>query len=189
MFSRHGYGVAWASDRLCALGKEQLADGPAQNWELGTRDAGSYATFSDVVDYLDWLGSNFTNSENTRERLEASSAAIKSHEQELVDLVLNGSENLVGLIKNKQIEIIGDLAATSREGVVSFYLKNNPSSLIVEKLRQRKIRVHIRKDDHYCGNILRPLNQKDCVRFSICHYNSKAEVVEFMKAINEISAN
>jgi len=189
MFSRHGYGVAWASDRLCALGKEQLVDGPAQNWELGTRDAGSYATFSDVVDYLDWLGSNFTNSESTRERLDASSVAIKSHEQELVDLVLNGSENLVGLIKNKQIEIIGDSAATSREGVVSFYLKNNPSSLIVEKLRQRKIRVHIRKDDHYCGNILGPLNQKDCIRFSICHYNSKAEVIEFLKAINEISAH
>ena len=189
MFSRHGYGVAWASDRLCALGKEQLVGGPSQNWELGTRDAGSYATFSDVVDYLDWLGSNFTNSESARERLEASSVAIKSHEQELVNLALHGSENLVGLIKNEQIEIIGDLASTSREGVVSFYLKNNPSSLIVEKLRQRKIRVHIRKDDHYCGNILRPLNQKDCIRFSICHYNSKAEVMEFLKAINEISAH
>ena len=188
MFSRHGYGVAWASDRLCALGKEQLVGGPSQNWELGTRDAGSYATFSDVVDYLDWLGSNFTNSESARERLEASSLAIKSHEQELVNLALHGSENLVGLIKNEQIEIIGDLASTSREGVVSFYLKNNPSSLIVEKLRQRKIRVHIRKDDHYCGNILKPLNQKDCIRFSICHYNSKAEVIEFLKAINEISA-
>jgi len=188
MFSRHGYGVAWVSDRLCALGKEQLVGGPYQNWELGTRDAGSYATFSDVVDYLDWLGSNFTNSESARERLEASSLAIKSHEQELVNLALHGSENLVGLIKNEQIEIIGDLASTSREGVVSFYLKNNPSSLIVEKLRQRKIRVHIRKDDHYCGNILKPLNQKDCIRFSICHYNSKAEVIEFLKAINEISA-
>ena len=188
MFSRHGYGVAWASDRLCALGKEQLVGGPSQNWELGTRDAGSYATFSDVVDYLDWLGSNFTNSESTRERLEASSVAIKSHEQELINLALNGSKNLIGLIKNKQIEIIGDLATTSREGVVSFYLKNKPSILIVEKLRQRKIRVHIRKDDHYCGNILRPLNQKDCIRFSICHYNSKAEVIEFLNAINEISA-
>ena len=188
MFSRHGYGVAWVSDRLCTLGKEQLVGGPSQNWELGTRDAGSYATFSDVVDYLDWLGSNFTNSESARERLEASSLAIKSHEQELVNLALHGSENLVGLIKNEQIEIIGDLASTSREGVVSFYLKNNPSSLIVEKLRKRKIRVHIRKDDHYCGNILGPLNQKDCIRFSICHYNSKAEVIEFLKAINEISA-
>ena len=121
MFSRHGYGVAWASDRLCTLNKEQLADGPFQNWELGTRDAGSYATFSDVVDYLDWLGSNFTESENTRERLEASSIAIKSHEQELVDLVINGAEDIVGLKNNKEIRIIGNPASNSREGVVSFF--------------------------------------------------------------------
>ena len=189
MFSRHGYGVAWASDRLCTLNKEQLTGGPFQNWELGTRDAGSYATFSDVVDYLDWLGSNFTESENTRERLEASSLAIKSHEQELVDLVINGAEDIVGLRNNKKIQIIGTSDSKFREGVVSFFQKNKPSSIIVEELRQRKIRVHIRKDDHYCGNILRPLNQKDCIRFSICHYNSKAEVVEFLKAINEIIAN
>ena len=189
MFSRHGYGVAWASDRLCTINKEQLVDGPSQNWELGTRDAGSYATFSDVVDYLDWLGSNFTESENTRERLEASSLAIKSHEQELVNLVLNGSEDITGLRSNKEIQIIGSSDAKFREGVVSFFQKNKPSSIIVEELRLRKIRVHIRKDDHYCGNILRPLNQKDCIRFSICHYNSKAEVVEFLRAINEISAN
>ena len=189
MFSRHGYGVAWASDRLCTLNKEQLVDGPSQNWELGTRDAGSYATFSDVVDYLDWLGSNFTDSENIRERLEASSLAIKLHEQELVNLVLNGTEDITGLIDNREIQIIGTSDSKFREGVVSFFQKNKPSSIIVEELRQRKIRVHIRKDDHYCGNILRPLNQKDCIRFSICHYNSKAEVVEFLRAINEISAN
>ncbi len=189
MFSRHGYGVAWASDRLCTLNKEQLVGGPSQNWELGTRDAGSYATFSDVVDYLDWLGSNFTESENTRERLEASSLAIKSHEQELLNLVLNGTKDTTGLRKNKKIQIIGTSDSKFREGVVSFFQKNKPSSIIVEELRQRKIRVHIRKDDHYCGNILGPLNQKDCIRFSICHYNSKAEVVAFLRAINEISAN
>ena len=189
MFSRHGYGVAWASDRLCTLNKEQLVGGPSRNWELGTRDAGSYATFSDVVDYLDWLGSNFTESQDTREKLEVSSLAIKSHEQELVDLVLNGAEDVTGLRNKKEIQIIGNPSSTSREGVVSFFKKNKPSSVIVEELRQRKIRVHIRKDDHYCGNILRPLNQKDCIRFSICHYNSKAEVVEFLRAINEICPN
>ena len=186
MFSRHGYGVAWASERLCALNKEQLADGPAQNWELGTRDAGSYATFSDVVDYLDWLGSNFTDSENIRERLEVSSLVIKSHEQELVNLVLKGTKDLAGLTNKNNIQVIGNLTSASREGVVSFYHKNKPSSLIVEQLRERKIRVHIRKDDHYCANILKPLKQKDCIRFSICHYNSKAEVVKFLEAINEI---
>ena len=56
LFSRHGYGIAWASDRLSTLSIETLKDGPAGNWEMGTRDTGAYATFSDVVRYFEWLG-------------------------------------------------------------------------------------------------------------------------------------
>jgi len=56
VFSRHGYGVAWVSDRLNALKHEHLIDAPGDPWEFGTRDTGAYVTFSDVVDYFDWLG-------------------------------------------------------------------------------------------------------------------------------------
>ena len=63
MFSRHGYGVGWASDRLTACTKETVIGGPATSWDMGTRDTGSYATFSDVVEYLAWLGGHFTTSE------------------------------------------------------------------------------------------------------------------------------
>ena len=56
MFSRHGYGLAWISDRLTHLPHDSLVDGPAENWELGTRDTGSYATMLEVMNYLDWLG-------------------------------------------------------------------------------------------------------------------------------------
>ena len=45
------------SDKLRNLSHENLMNGPEENWELGTRDVGSYATFSDVVDYFEWLGS------------------------------------------------------------------------------------------------------------------------------------
>jgi len=62
VFSRHGYGVAWISDRMKALPHDSLVDGPVDNWELGTRDTGSYATFSDVIDYFDWLGGRASHS-------------------------------------------------------------------------------------------------------------------------------
>jgi len=189
MFSRHGYGVAWASDRLSKIQKEQLVNGPAENWELGTRDTGTYATFSDVVDYLEWLGSNFTKSKSAREKLNAASKAINSHEREIVSLIINGTQKTLGLSAIKTIKIIGKSSLEPREGVISFYVEGIPSNLIVKKLRKKNIRVHIRKNDHYCGNILNPLNLKDCIRLSICHYNSKKEAVEFLKAINQICLN
>ena len=189
MFSRHGYGVAWASDRLSNMQKEQLVNGPSENWELGTRDTGSYATFSDVVDYMAWLGSNFTKSNNIREQLNAASKAIKSHEQEIVSLIINGAAEIQGLSKIKKINIIGKSSLNLREGVISFYVEGISSSFIVEQLRKNNIRVHIRKNDHYCGNILNPLKLKDCIRLSICHYNSKDEAKEFLKVINRLCNN
>ena len=189
MFSRHGYGVAWASDRLSNMQKEQLLNGPSENWELGTRDTGSYATFSDVIDYMSWLGSNFTKSNNIREQLNAASQAIKSHEQEIVSLIINGAAEIQGLSEIKKIHIIGKSSLNSREGVISFYVEGISSSFIVEQLRKNNIRVHIRKNDHYCGNILTPLKLKDCIRLSICHYNSKDEAKEFLTVINRLCNN
>jgi selenocysteine lyase/cysteine desulfurase len=55
VFSRHGYGIAWVSDRLTGLPLEQLVDAPRRNWELGTRDTGAYVSFSDAAAYsLAW---------------------------------------------------------------------------------------------------------------------------------------
>lgn len=34
VFSRHGYGIAWISDRLAKLPHNSLAGGPAENWSL-----------------------------------------------------------------------------------------------------------------------------------------------------------
>ncbi|MEK9718389.1 MAG: nitrogen fixation protein NifS, partial [Candidatus Puniceispirillum sp.] len=50
------------------------------------------------------------------------------------------------------------------------------------------IRTHLRKADHYSGNILAPLSLSGCVRVSLCHYNSEAEVAQFLAAMRDIAA-
>ncbi|MDH3377608.1 MAG: aminotransferase class V-fold PLP-dependent enzyme, partial [Gammaproteobacteria bacterium] len=97
VFSRHNYGVAWVSPRLSTLPHDKL-DGTAQNfWELGTRDTSAFATFSEVVNYLDWLGSEFTDSTDRRERLVAAGKAMSDQEEHLVDVMLNGADGQKGL--------------------------------------------------------------------------------------------
>jgi cysteine desulfurase/selenocysteine lyase len=66
VFSRHGYGVAWVSDRLHGLKHEHLIDAPGNPWEFGTRDTGAYATFSDVVAYFEWLGGQVSDANDRR---------------------------------------------------------------------------------------------------------------------------
>ena len=186
MFARHGYGVGWASERLTACAKEQIVGGAEDNWELGTRDAGSYATFSDVVDYLDWLGSQVSDAEDRRKRIEAAGSAIGAHERVLMEAMLHGTGNLPGLADHDEVVLIGGDTLDGRHGVVSLYHLAMGSADLVEYLRMRGIRVHIRKNDHYCGNILGPLGVTDCIRISVSHYNTEAEVARLLEAFVEL---
>ena len=188
MFSRHGYGLAWISDRLTDLPHDCLVGGPEHNWELGTRDTGAYATISEVVDYLEWLGSNVTESVDKRTRFIAAGAAIHAHEKRLTDAMINGTGNLPGLVEMDKVKIIGGVDNPAREGLVSLVVDGLNSADVVKKLNEQGIRTHLRKADHYSGNILDPLGLDGCVRVSMCHYNSEHEVAQFLAAMKTIAA-
>lgn len=188
VFSRHGYGVAWASDRLTGLPLEALINGPEGNWELGTRDTGAYATFSDVIGYFEWLGTHFTDSRDRRERVEAAGAAIHAHEKTLTDAMLYGTGNLPGLTDMPGVSIIGGADNPAREGLVCFAMESMAAPEIVELLNAEGVRTHTRKADHYSGNILTPLGLDAAVRVSMCHYNSIAEVTKFLTVMNGLSS-
>jgi len=188
VFSRHGYGIGWASDRLTACTKESVIGGSPLNWELGTRDAGSYATFSNVVDYFDWLGSRFGAETDRRKRIVSAARAIHDHEQNLGQRMIHGIGNHQGLAAIPGVSVIGGADNDRREGVVSLTLRGMESAALVSFLNQRGIRTHVRNDDHYCGNVLRPLGLKSCVRVSYSHYNTEHEVSQFLATMHEAAS-
>ncbi len=188
VFSRHGYGVAWASPRLCALPHERLSGSPDSQWELGTRDTGAYATFSDVVRYFDWLGAHFTDSGDRRARIVAAGQAIKAHEAGLVRAMVHGTGGEPGLVNLPGVGLIGGPDNPLREGLVSLTVRNRSAADVVSALREQGIRTHERKSDLYSANILEPLGLPACVRVSLCHYNSVDEVGHFLRAMHSIVA-
>lgn len=188
MFSRHGYGVAWISDRLMALPHDQLIDAPTTGWEFGTRDTGAYATMSDVVAYIDWLGGQASDATDRRARIEAAGQAIHAHETILTNALIHGTGNLPGLAELPGVVILGGTDNPAREGLVSFAVANHTSADIVARLNADGIRTHIRKADHYSANVLAPLGLADCIRVSFCHYNTKEEVAKLLGVLQQITA-
>ena len=186
MFSRHGYGVGWLANRLQELPHENLIGGPVQNWELGTRDTGAYATFSDVVDYLDWLGAQVSNESTKRDRVVAAGKSIHEQEKVLTNAMIYGVGNLTGLANLAGVGILGGEENALREGLVSITVEGMNAEEVVEGLRENGIRVHARKANHYSGNILKPLNLESCTRVSMCHYNTIEEVADFLTAMRKI---
>ncbi len=187
VFSRHGYGIAWASERLMKAGIEQLKDGPVRNWEFGTRDTGAYASTTDVVAYLDWLGGLLQPKAVTRRaRLEAAADGIQGHENSLCQVLLHGIEHHAGLADMAGIQILGGVDNPAREGLVCFAHKDIPAVKIVAHLNAHGVCTHTRKADHYSGTILRPLRLESAVRVSMCHYNSVAEVIRLLEALRRL---
>lgn len=186
VFSRHGYGVAWISDRLAGMPHDHLVGAPGEPWELGTRDTGSYATFSDVVAYFDWLGGEVSDATDRRERIVAAGAAIHAHEQRLTEAMLHGTGNLPGLADMAQVQVIGGIDNPRREGLVCLNVDGVAAPEVVSRLNAQGIRTHTRKADHYSGNILDPLGLPSAVRVSMCHYNTEEEVARFLAAMRDI---
>ena len=188
VFSRHGYGIAWISDRMTALPHDMLIGAPAEGWEFGTRDTGAYATVSDVVAYFDWLGGEVSNETDPRARIEAAGRAIHAYETHLTNAMINGTGNLPGLRDMEHITILAGADNPAREGLVSVVVAGMASPDVVTILNNQGIRTHTRKADHYSGNVLDPLGLTDCIRISLCHYNTEQEVAQLLAALKEIKA-
>ncbi len=207
-FSRHNYGVAWLSDRLAQVRHDHLDGTPTEQWEVGTRDASAYATFSQVVRYLEWLGARSDEGlaaelataaapgdagtgaagdpKLSRRLLEAAGRAIGAQEHHLVQAMLQGTDELPGLARLRGVEVVGPVSSEQRAGMVSFTIDGLASADVVAALSDDGVRAHIRKRDHYSAGILEPLGLDDCVRASICHYNSDEEVERLLTTVNRL---
>ncbi len=186
VFSRHNYGFAWVSPRLSSLPHDHLDGTAADFWELGTRDTSAFACFSEVVNYLDWLGSQFTDSNDRRERILAAGKSIHEQEAGLVEIMINGADGQKGLRDLPAVTVIGGHDNSQREGLVSLYVEAIPCAEVVSQLNAQGVRTHVRKNDYFSGNILEPLNRPTCVRVSMCHYNTRAEVLQFLRILESI---
>ena len=100
--------------------------------------------------------------------------------------MLHGTGNLPGLAEMPGVGVVGGIDNPAREGLVSFWADGHASAELVRALADQGIRVHTRKADHYSGNVLTPLGKSDCVRVSLCHYNTEAEVAAFLSAMQRI---
>jgi selenocysteine lyase/cysteine desulfurase len=85
------------------------------------------------------------------------------------------------------ITILAGADNPAREGLVSIVVAGHASEDVVEALNQQGIRTHTRKADHYSGNVLTPLGLTDCIRVSLCHYNTEGEVAELLAALKDMA--
>ena len=187
-YSRLSLGFAWINGRVTKVPHEHNLGQDPDIWELGSRDPAFYAAQSKVLDYFCWLGGHFSSSDDQAELLAEGSAAMECHEAALIQLLMFGDDETKGIAGFNNITLIGPAQLEGREGIVSFNLAGVSAPDLVQLFAARGIRVHARISDAYSGHILEALGIDDCLRVSMCHYNSPGEVRDFLGALAEIIA-
>jgi selenocysteine lyase/cysteine desulfurase len=159
----------------------------ADVWELGSRDPAFYVAQSKVINYVCWIGGHFTNASDRRALIEAGAGAMARHEAALIQLLLFGEQGLTGLVNFDGVTLVGPATMAGREGIVSFNLRGLQAPELVKRFAAEDIRVHARISDGYSGHILAALDIPDCLRVSLCHYNTTDEVRQLLRALRKIA--
>ncbi len=190
LFSKIGASVAYLSDRTSQLPYGQLPVKPSFNWELGTREPAGYAAWSEVVNYLCWLGEHFTKPFGRREAVVAAMNAIELHERALTFQMLKGQKSLPGLLHMDHVSTYGQFDdLTIYDPCLAFNVHGLRSNETVAFLQKQGIRVHNRTSDAYSRHTLQALNLDECVRVSAAHYNSPQDISSFLDAIERAKSH
>jgi len=183
-----GIGFAHISDRLAKLPHENLILKPDTNWILGSPPHAMLAAWSAVVEYLCWLGSQFTDSTDRRTQVVASKKAIHGHMLALLERILHGSDQDEGLLDMDHIEVCGmEEQIANRMCILLFQVKGMDSTTAIGHYNSKYgIRLAARVKDSYSTNALEGLDWPDGVRLSAAHYNTSEEIDRFLKASKDI---
>ncbi len=179
-----GIGFAHVSERLSKLPHWQLMGKPETDWVLGSPAHPMYMAWSAAVDYLCWLGSQFTDSADRREQMVAAKDAIHSHMKALLHRAINGTDKLPGL---RQISHAQPCGMTEEIGnrlcIFLFRVAGMDSSEAMRRYNQEHhVRLAARIQDPYSSIPLKALGWPDAVRLSSAHYNTPEEMDAVLRA-------
>lgn len=189
-FGNRGVAFAYVSDRVSVLPHNKLAAKEPNDWELGSSTPADYAAFSEIINYVCWLG-NFDNSENNlsrRDQLISGMSKIKYQEQALLNRVLNGSDSAIGLRGLEGVTAHFDTNDLSKRSLIlALTFDSIDCKMATQLYKEKGIVVYERvATSAYSKRILESLGLNGVVRVSPLHCNSVEDIDTFLKATNDI---
>ena len=189
-FGARGSGFSWLSDRAAALPHHKLAAKRADFWDLGSAAPWQFAVMTEIVDYVCWIGSNFSNDQDRRARFVRGMERIGLHERALLARLLEGSARVPGLRRIPGATVLldhDDLAR--RDLILAIALEGLEHTQAVREYEKRGVIVYERvASSIYSGRMLESLGLEGAVRVSPLHCHTFEDVDRFLQVTQEICA-
>ena len=188
-FGTRGMGYGYVSDRVALLPHRKVLARDPKIWELGSPTPGNFAAMSAVVDYVCWIGKQFTDSEDRREQYVEGMKRIHMHEQSLLDLMLNGTAMAAGLRSIEGVEVYADDPDLSRRDlIVGIGFKNMSYSDAVLEYRKRGVIVFERLNSSpYSKRAVEAIGTTGAIRVSPLHCHTEEDIEKYLLITKEIA--
>jgi selenocysteine lyase/cysteine desulfurase len=196
IFSRHGSFMYGRPEHIRRLMPYKVLPSPKrgpEKWEWGTRDQAMFAAMSGSIDYLTWVGNPSAKhppkpGKQRRMRLKRAFRAIERYEKELMDIALNGKGKTPGLNDIPGLRLYGPSTVDKeigRDPTFSFNLRGYQDRTLSKKLWD-KYRLAVGAEDYY-SRVPAIYKKKTMLRATFVHYNSKAEVLSLLSALDDLA--
>ena len=188
-FGTRGFGVGFMSERAAKLPHDKLIAKPIEEWELGSPAPSQFASISEIVNYVCWIGSNFIDSKDRRTLYVEGMNRINLHERALMYHMLNCSNNTEGLRNIKGVKVYLDYEDLStRDFIMAIGFDNIDAQNAVKEYEKRGVIAFERvASSLYSARMLNSFSIDGVVRVSPLHCHDVGDIDEFLKITKEIA--
>jgi selenocysteine lyase/cysteine desulfurase len=188
-FGCRGSGFSWLSERAALLPHHRLAGKPAGFWDLGSAAPWQFAAISAIVDYVCWIGAQFTADTGRRSQFACGMQRIGLHERALLARLLEGSDAVPGLRHLPGVTVLLDHEDLARRDlIIAIAIEGLEHTQAVREYEKRGVIVYERvAASIYSGRMLNSLGLEGAVRVSPLHCHTFDDVDRFLQVTREIS--
>ena len=190
VFGCRGFGAGYISDRVAIMDHPGILGNLGDPWEIGGPAPAMYASVSEIVNYVCWIGGQFIDKADKRKMYEEGMHNIEMHERALMYYALEGSKDIKGLRYIPNVKVHFDRETfNNRDFIMPISFDNINYTKAVEEYQKRNVIVYDRNDSNYYSvRSLHPFNLDGIIRVSPLHCHDKSDVELFLKATKEIAA-
>ena len=167
----------------------KLAGSKKDYWDLGSSAPAQFAAATEIVNYVCWIGDQFTQSSDRRARFVCGMDRIERHERALLAHMLNGSEGIMGLRSLPGVNVFLDYEHLSkRDLILAIGFDSLGHTDAVREYERRGVIVYERvASSLYSKRMLDSFGLDGAIRVSPLHCNSAADIDRFLQITMEIS--
>ncbi|BAL24224.1 aminotransferase class V-fold PLP-dependent enzyme [Azoarcus sp. KH32C] len=188
-FGCRGSGLSWLSDRAAVLPHHKLAGKKPDFWDLGSAAPWQFAVITEITNYVCWLGSQFSDSQDRRTLYACGIDRIALHERALLARLLDGTDGRAGLRAIPGVKVFLDYEDLSkRDLIVAIALDGLEHTQAVREYERRGVIVYERvASSIYSRRMLESFGLEGAVRVSPIHCHVPTDIDRFLEITREIS--